>query len=73
MIERKFAEQVMDCFLECSDELNQAIFDINDSGSRDTYLVARKRIRRVMGLLLLKIANPIGKEHPDLYPEELKS
>ena len=72
MLARKFAEGAMDCFLECSELIDQVVRHSKEICDEEVAEDIRNRLRRAMGLLLIKIANPIDEEYPDLYPEQLR-
>jgi len=66
MIDRKFAENIMEIWPECCDQLTQIIYDAKDGASKEVADVIRKRVERVMGLLLVELESPICEQHPDL-------
>lgn len=58
--------------IECSAELNEVVRDATSASDAVLAKKIRSRVARIMGRLLTQIMNPIGSEHPDLYPEALR-
>jgi hypothetical protein len=52
-------------------ELNEALKAIEDDCDKAQFELAKKRVGKVMGLLLVDVMHPVFAEHPESIPVEL--
>ncbi|MBP3984281.1 hypothetical protein J5837_07550 [Pseudoxanthomonas helianthi] len=69
--DKVLAEKISVRVLEVNRLLNEAVVLVAEEGSVDEMEEFRMAVGRVLGELILLIANPIYRKHPELQPEGL--
>ena len=63
---------MMEAVLESNDMLVQAIHDSKEGMNEQLAKKIQRRLEGVLANNLMFIMNPIGEQHPELYPEALR-
>ncbi len=64
------AKGISDLMIEYQGKLAESVATVRDNCDEDEVYDYRKAIGEVLGLMIMKVMNPIFEEHPDLIPKE---